>query len=399
MKRWMRVLRGRRKAARGRLLINWVTFPGIGHVVEALRWVQAFRSENPDLEIGLLLHRRGPTVLADCLPVLDRLYAVDVEASCSEDRLVCEPALDRRWDWIFSDPRNHSDSADPSLRRVDELLGREQPDARANHGWDCSGLPAARHRPVRLVLPRAARDCAAARLPPGREPIVSIVPGSAAETSRTPAPEFWRRLMGALRERHPRAAFVLIGSLRARPGQATLGIDRDQLDALVGAFDAVVDAMDLPLLEQLALAARCHVHVSPHTGVSFAIQCVGTPWLALSGAREVEYVFNGVPWSSLYPSCDRYPCGGWVGRSGPRMYPRCEDLARDGQPFECLSTAVLDSRLGEIVDRIDDLLAGRVDYHAELRRHRAEIARRTDLPEGASFLDGGDQVLAPDFRF
>ena len=147
---------------------------------------------------------------------------------------------------------------------------------------------------MRLQLPDAAREFAAARLPSGRSPVISIVPGSAAEASRTPAPEFWRQLIGALRERYPDVIVVLIGSLRGE-GRGTLGLNREKIDALLAAHDSIIDAVDLPLLQQLALAERCDVHVSPHTGMSFAIQCVGTPWLALSGAREVEYVFNGVP--------------------------------------------------------------------------------------------------------
>lgn len=381
-----------------RLLLNWVTHPLVGMTVEGLRWVNAFRAENPVLEIGLLLHPDAPTELAECLPALDRLYTVGVATTCNADRLVTNPPLQGHWDYIFTDPRNHASGAHSAFRQVDEILRREHPGVIGNHGWDSGQLPASRHRPVRLQLPQAAREFATARLPSGRGPVISIVPGSAAEASRTPAPEFWQQLISALRERHPNAVIVLIGSLRGE-GRATLGLDRRKIDALLAAYDGMVDAVDLPLLQQLALAERCDVHVSPHTGMSFAIQCVGTPWLALSGAREVEYVFNGVPWSSLYPACDRYPCGDWVGRSGERMYPRCKVLAQWGKPFECLSTTVLGKRCDEIVDRIDDLLHGRIDYHAELERHLVEIARRTDLAPGANFLEGGQEVVARDFLY
>lgn len=381
-----------------RLLVNWVTHPLVGMTVEGLRWVTAFRAENPALEIGLLLHADAPAALAQCLPALDGVYAIDVDASCAAGKLITEPPLDGPWDYLFTDPRNHAPAAHGAFRRIDELLRRQYPAAVGNRGWDRSALPATRHRPVRLALPEAAREFAAARLGAARGPAISIVPGSAAEASRTPAPEFWQRLIGALRERYPEAVVVLIGSLKGQ-GRGTLGVDRAKIDALLAAHACMIDAVDLPLLQQLALAERCGVHVSPHTGIAFAIQCVGTPWLALSGAREVEYVFNGVAWSSLYPACDRYPCGDWVGRAGARMYPRCQALARFGKPFECLGTAVLGDRCGEIVDRIDDLLHRRIDYHAELERHTAEIARRTDLAPGANFLEGGRQVIAPDFLF
>jgi hypothetical protein len=380
-----------------RLLVNWVTHPLVGMTVEGLRWVNAFRAENPQLQIGLLLNRDAPLALAQCLGALDCLYTVDATASTA-DRLLTEPALPTYWDYVFSDPRNHAPTAHSDFRRIDEFLRSALPAAVFNQGWRRDALPATRHRPVRLALPQAVQQSAAARLPADRRPIISMLHGSAAEASRTPAPDFWEQLIGALRERHPDAVVVLIGSLKGS-GQRTLGVDRSTLDALLASFDNMVDAVDLPLLEQLALAQLCDVHISPHTGMAFAIQCVGTPWLALSGAREVEYVFNGVPVASLYPTCDRYPCGDWVGRSGYRMLPRCETLTRFGRPFECLSTAALGARMDEILDRVDDLIAGRIDYHAALRQHRVEIARRTDIPPGGNFLEGGEQVLAPDFLY
>ena len=67
-----------------RLLVNWVTHPLVGMTVEGLRWVNAFRAENPALEIGLLLHARcadsagrmpagaGPSVYRRCRRHLQR---------------------------------------------------------------------------------------------------------------------------------------------------------------------------------------------------------------------------------------------------------------------------------------------------------------------------------------
>ncbi|MBK6510379.1 MAG: hypothetical protein IPG06_13625 [Haliea sp.] len=378
--------------------MNWVTHPLVGMTVEGLRWVNAFRAENPELRIGLLLASDAPIVLTKCLSALDCLYAVDVAASCNSDQLVTEPPLSTDWDYLFTDPRTHAPAAHESFRKVDELLRRQLLNSICNQGWQIDTLPATKHRPIRLALPEAVQKSAAARLPPGRSPVISFLQGSAAEASRTPSMGFWHQLINALRERHPDVCIVLIGSLKAK-GKRTMGINRNSIDALLNTFDGMVDAVDLPILEQLALAELCDVHISPHTGMAFAIQCVGTPWMALSGAREVEYVFNGVPFASVYPSCDRYPCGDWVGRTGYRMYPRCEALKQFGKPFDCMSTTALNARMNEILDRVDDLIAGRIDYHMALQQHRKEIARRTDLPDGDNFLEGGEQVMAWDFLY
>ena len=173
-----------------RLLVNWVTHPLVGMTVEGLRWVNAFRAANPTLETGLLLHTDAPTELAECLPALDRLFTVNVAATCSADRLITNPPLQGNWDYIFTDPRNHEPTAHSAFRQVDDILRRQLPAAVGNRGWNTEHLPASQHRPVRLALPYATRAAAASRLPSGRTPIISIVPGSAAEASRTPAPEF-----------------------------------------------------------------------------------------------------------------------------------------------------------------------------------------------------------------
>lgn len=382
----------------GHLLVNWVTHPLVGMTVEGLRWANAFRSRNPGMEIGLLLNRDAPLDLAACLPGLDRVFAVDVAATCTSGRLCSEPALEGPWEALFTDPRHHAESADPGYRRVDEVLRLTLAGIAANRGWTRGGLPAAKHQPVRLELPVASQERATERLAGCGAPLVSLVPGSAAEASRTPSMDFWRQLLAALCDRYPGVAIVLLGSLR-QAGQKTLGITRRDIDDLAATFDCLIDAVDLPLLDQLALAARCDVHVSPHTGMSFAVQCVGTPWLVLSGAREVEYVFNGVPFKSIYPGCDRYPCGDWVGKLGKRMYPACEFLSRRGKPFACLSTPTLAARLGEILDGIDDLMHGRAPFHPALLRHREVIAGRLGLGADDNFLDGGTDVLAPGFLY
>ena len=52
----------------------------------------------------------------------------------------------------------------------------------------------------------------------------------------------------------------------------------------------------------------CDVFLAPHTGFGLAALAVGTPWLAISGGRWFEYYFNHVPFRSVIPDVERYPC-------------------------------------------------------------------------------------------
>ena len=120
----------------------------------------------------------------------------------------------------------------------------------------------------------------------------------------------WRLILGALSERFPEAVFCLIG--RYREG-ATLSISRIEATEVARVAEGLpaLDYFELPLLDQLALVEASALFVSPHTGFGFAAVAVGTPWLALSGGQWHEMFFNGVPFYSVLPDTDRYPCFGW----------------------------------------------------------------------------------------
>src|SRR6185437_7573139 len=81
-----------------------------------------------------------------------------------------------------------------------------------------------------------------------------------------------------------------------------------ELDELRCMLPSACHAMDLPLTDQLAIVAGCDVLISPHSGFGMAALAVGTPWLSIAGNRWPEYYFNGVPFISVLPDRDRFPC-------------------------------------------------------------------------------------------
>jgi hypothetical protein len=167
---------------------------------------------------------------------------------------------------------------------------------------------------------------------------------------------------------YPGAEVALLGSTDRRRSR-TLGFGREEIAALQRRFPRLRDAFDAGLLNQLAIAEQCAVHISQHSGLSFAVQGVGTPWLVLSGGLWPEYILNGVPHRSVYPECELYPCFG-------QMLDECQMRARAGSPVLCRDDPALQAKLPAILDGLAILLRGDLPAERAASEHCAELRRR-----------------------
>jgi hypothetical protein len=386
---------------RKRLLINWVYYPAIGHTIEALRYVMNFRRANPDLLIGLALNARAGVELAGCVPGLDSVYPVRVEAfeEAGVDGLAELAPIPREWDYLLVDPRHSYPMGWAALDRC-ETAFQQYIRAGVVDNWSqpVEEFPPGHNGPLELVLPQTARDFAQGFLTQGRSPCISMVLGSGAEPSRTPPLAFWKQLVGALLSEYPNAEVYLLGALRPA-GTTTQGITRAWIEELSAAFPQVRDAFDLGLLNQLAIAQRCDLHISPHTGMSFAVQCVGTPWLVISGGDIAENIVNGVPFASIYPDCDRYPCGPWFAPEKNPMLPECEDRRQLKRPFLCLSEERLMEKLPNFLESARALIRKERPYLTGVEEHYQSMLPRLGRRAGEPFMDGWPDVLREDYVY
>ncbi len=133
--------------------------------------------------------------------------------------------------------------------------------------------------------------------------------------------------------------------------------------------------------------------------MSFAVQCVGVPWLALSGGDCAENIVNGVPFISLYPACERYPCGRWFAPQKNPMLPECEERRRLGQTFLCLSNDWLHAQLPHILDSARLLVKQERSYLECVRDHYQAMIPRLGKKDGDPFMDGWPDVLNAAFVF
>lgn len=380
--------RQRKALARGRkldecaqesLLVNFVYCHPVGHAVEALQACLGYRRADPDRRIGLVLKANTAVELARWCEFVDDVYTVDVDVFTppADDVLDHVP---RAWDRVVDEPRGHQPwqrDLFPGLAGYYALAERH---FRTRRGHGVIGEAAVNYQPghrLELTPPGPARAWAEALLPErDRGPTIALLPAGSAERWRYPSLASWLRIVDALIARWPDARLCLVGKL-ASDERTSTGFTGDEFDALAAAAGEVTWAVDVPLAHQLAALRRCDLLISPHTGFAFAGMAAGTPWLALAGNDWAEYYFNpGVPFYSVLPDIDRYPCYVLLGNTP-------EPVADDGPRSPSMSAPRIEADLGELLDGAAWLLEGDADFNTAMRSHFTRLHRlfrgRTDL--------------------
>jgi hypothetical protein len=192
------------------------------------------------------------------------------------------------------------------------------------------------------------------------------MPAGSSPPAMYPSTASWLSILDGLLDAFPDAAFVLTGKLSLDTRTAT-ALAPAELAALLGHRSQPVNGFDLPLVEQLAILEACDLFISPHTGFGFTALAVGTPWLTLSGGRWFEYFFNQVPFRSIIPDPERYPCFG--------QFEEVETLldGEDGPRVPSMTRARIADDLPRIVAAAKELIAGSVTYEQALSTYFADL--------------------------
>src|SRR6185369_1998687 len=379
------------------LLVNWVTFSPVGHAIEAFKVANAWR--HAGLEISVALNHKSAVELAQCLDWLKQVYPInlnefEVEGMPSETL----NAIPRRWDYVFTDPRIRKNSDWPALDRFHNAFRKHVQAAHVNTGNDCQGFPTRKAAPLKLVLPESSKIFARGFINAEVSVRISLLFGTGTGSGcRNPPLSFWQELIKCLIRNFGDIEIILIGALGVERTR-TLNVNVEALRSIENAFPQVRNAFDLGLLNQLAIAELCHLHISPHTGMSTAVQCVGTPWLVLSGGEYWEYVFNGVPFVSIHPNCSRYPCTNLPNAEEREMLPECRTAIETGATYLCMREHELTSRIPEILDAASRLINKKRPYFRAINEHYQFLLDRIGEPEpGSALLHDWPEVLTEEF--
>ncbi len=369
-----------------RLLLNWVYYPPVGHAVEALKVAKGYHSANENVAVSVLLNAQTPVELAEACPWIERAYPVDTPDVAA--RGLDAPSLQAipaAWDYVVSDERTvySPELFSPDVRAFHEV---------ARSYFRASRWQGARFQPPEEDAPRYRRDAkirlrlpahtrAYARRHRHDGPSFCILPAGSSGDPIYPPLRWWIRLIRALQTEFPNARVAITGSSGGRDERsATHAYPRKALDPLFKTCPDVIDGYDIGLWRQLALIQSADVFIAPHTGFAFLAPCVGTPWLAVSGARWPEYLFNKTPFYCVLPECPRYPCYF-------NMKKACATRIQNGKTVMCMDTRRLNPRIPEILHGARLLLDKAFTYKRAVALYREKIAQGGFAQDRFFFFD------------
>jgi hypothetical protein len=361
------------------LLLNWVYYKPVGHVVEGLKIAKGYAVANRDLEVHAMFNADAPVELADGCPWVTRAYAIDAEDVAKRGgRASCLRGVPREWDYVARDPRAESrPKTHHAWLRDFHAWGSEHLHGRA---WGGSADERFLPESERGVRPRyRLNPKMTLRVPPDatrwarrlahRGPLFTLLPCGSSPAPLYPSLRAWDRLVGAIFDAFPNARVVVTGADERSSGRSTsAAFSRAALDPLFAKHPQLEDAYNVGLWNQIALLAKSSALVAPHTGFAFLAPVVGTPWLAISGGLWPEFFFNDVPFVSVTPDCKRYPCHG-------QMKKPCMTRFERGRPVLCMDDAKQRDKLPEVIAGLRRLLDPSFDYEAARKHYLSEVRR------------------------
>ena len=86
-----------------KLLLNYIYYPPVGHVVEALRYSFGLSKLNKDLEIYVALNADSPYALTAVCPWIKKTYPMDLQEIKEKGvRASCFKKVPKEWDYILT---------------------------------------------------------------------------------------------------------------------------------------------------------------------------------------------------------------------------------------------------------------------------------------------------------
>jgi hypothetical protein len=354
------------------LLVCYMEFSAVGHVIELLRHALGYHAADPSRRIGVLLPANSPRELTDLCPFVDAVYPVSPMLDDLPDSLAQVP---RDWDWIVDNPRRYDPTHVAAWDGLDRFFETTERVLRARRGRAVIGVEPPSYRPhqqLRLQIPDTDRQ-AAHNLLADAEVRIAVMPTGSGPRAHYPSTASWELVLRGLTERFPGARICLLDKLRADDRTcSTLGAD--ELARLLAAFPDAVDGFDRPIVQQLALVEACDLFISPHTGFGMAALAVATPWLTISGGSWGENFFNGVPFYSRLPDPERF--GAYTPYNPPPLLANDED--GEGPRTPSMSRARIIHDLNQLLEAATLLIEHRLTYEQALEQHFGRLLRIVD---------------------
>ncbi len=370
-----------------KLLLNWVYYRPVGHVVEALKLAKGYSLANKNIEIHLLLNSEAPVELAEACKWIKRTYPVSTkEISKSGKKAKLLQKIPKTWDYIITDDRVSRfakgwDEAD--LIKTQSVLS-EVLTAKIKKGFtEQAGvpqvLPCANNPKISIPVPKKAKQFSNKYKHTG--PSICIMVAGSAGAIQSPSTAMWLKICNALFESIPNLKIYFTGVTKSVKGRTTTAdYSLRDVEHLAKSLPNAEIAYDIGLWNQLALIEKCDIFMSPHTGFAFLSPLLKTPWLELANCRWPAYMFNYVPFYSVLPDCGWYPAINEIKKG-------CGKLLAENKKALCMSDKLLEKKIPEIVKGARLLLDKNYTYDKSIRNHLRKVRKNYDIKKFFFFGD------------
>jgi len=375
-----------------KLLLNWVYYRPVGHVVEALKLAKGYALANKDVDVYLSLNAASPTELADGCSWIKKTYPVSLaEIWKKGNKAKSVQKLPKVWDYIITDDRvNRFQKGwdEDDLIKAHKVLALVLKAKIAKGSTEQAGLPkgilpCVNNPKITLPISGVAKSFAK-RYKHSGSAICVMLGGSTGE-KQSPAMEIWQKICEALFKAIPNLKIYFTGVNKSVKGRtATDGYKLEEIQALADKLPNAEVAYNIGLLNQLALIQKCDIFLSPHTGFAFLPPLVGTPWLELANCPWPAYIFNYIPFYSVLPECGWYPAINETKKG-------CGKLLAENKKAICMTDKLLENKIPEIVKGAKLLLNKEFTYAKAVKLHLDKIKKYYDINK--FFFLGGIEGL------
>jgi hypothetical protein len=365
-----------------KLLLNWVYYRPVGHVVEALKLAKGYTMANKDVEVHLLLNSESPVELGEACSWIKKTYSVSLKEIWKKgEKAKSIQALPKQWDYIITDSRvRHFKKGwdESDLMKAHKVLDSVL-EAKIKKGFqeqvdDHSEVLSLVYNPkISLTIPKQARKLASRYRHKG--PAICIMLGGSAGDKQSPTTRMWLKICQALVNEIPNLKIYFTGVTKQVNGRtATLDFSLNDVKSLVKKLPNAEVAYNIGLWNQLALIEKCDIFLSPHTGFAFLPPLIGTPWLELGNCRWPAYIFNYIPFYSVLPDCGYYPALG-------EQKKGCGKLLSANKKALCMTDKLLEKKIPEIAKGAKLLLDKSYTYDKALTQHLSKIRKDYDISD------------------
>jgi len=382
-----------------KLLINFVYYRPVGHLVEALKYAKGYYEANKNLDVYLLLNSDQPLEIVEACSWVKRIYPIKIAKGFDREQLKSIP---KTWDYIISDVRvqdmKRGWDEDDLINSQAVIQNYFKAKIASGHTRPHTGFKvAAPDKQIipyklnaRITIPVPERAVNFVKRYNHRGTKICILLGGSAGFTQSPSTKVWLKICQALNKSIPDLKIYFTGITKSVNGRtATEDFTKKDVEYLINNLATAEDCFNIGLWNQLALIKKCDIFLSPHTGFAFLAPTVGTPWLALSNCRWQEYLFNGLKFYSVLPDCGYYPAQGETKRG-------CGKLLSENKKCLCMTDKLLLNKIAEIVKGARLLLDRNFTYQKAVDLHFKKIKNHPKIDINKFFFFDGVEGMKTD---